>query len=190
MASICDSCFTSDSGILAEASFPYDTAYADRLYCVGGNLVAPPSNGAVQSLWSEWSAEPLTGLVNFQPITLTGSSLSWTNLTGRTATVVVVADASLLSDTQPLGSYVYLGIGFTFSDGSTLGSLPLNVPLPTTASGVISPASVSGNSNSKSIPPGVSITISSTGSNFISPSAGTSSSIVALRMSVVLMGAI
>lgn len=189
MATICDSCFESATGILPEADFPFDPASADRLYCVDGRPTAPPSNGAVQTLGVELTAAAISGLTNGSSIPLSGGSLTWTNTTGRSATVVAMADASCLSDAQPLATYVELAYSFSLSDASTLATMHIQLPLMIGTLGSFSPSSGSCNSLSKVVAPGVTITVSAT-ATFRAPLSGTSWSILNLSSSLLLMGAI
>ena len=190
MAAICDSCFESGSGILPESSFPYSAAYADRLYCVDGHLVAPPSNGAVASLWSQLSVEAVASLAHNQALAIAGTSPSWSNLGGRAATVVFGIDASALYSNSSPGAYVDVAVAFTISDGSTTPTIHMYVPLFLTTSSGSASTQVSANSVGIAVNPGVSVSATVTATFKYPPGGSTASSLAALTMRPWILGAL
>lgn len=95
MAIICDTCLTAETGFLESGSYSFNPSAVppDRIYCVNGVPVAPPSKGAVAPLLGYYvGAAP--GLVG-SPATYTmsvgeQSDPSWTNLTGRPVSLFAV----------------------------------------------------------------------------------------------------
>lgn len=195
MAKICDSCFTTDTGFVVEASYPYDTTYStpDRLYCIDGVPTAPPSTGAVSSLGSSWEGDPLAGPTSGTLLVFKGSAISWTNLTGRMATLVLAADALIVATANTISNYIDIVYNVSVSDSSSSPTIRMALGILTAntlgANGAADVVSASGNTGGFAVAPGVSVTVSPTGAFYTS---GTSSSTVVAEISTsaFLIGAV
>lgn len=117
----CTTCLIDQLGWQPAASYPYSTAYRapERIYCVGGVPVVPPSREvvALQRDFLYDYTELSQTVASTIPVASNGtfSNLIYTNQSVRTMSLLIFADSFIsLRSTAAAGSG-YLDVGFSFT---------------------------------------------------------------------------
>lgn len=189
MAKICDACFTTDTGFIVEASYPYSTTYEDpeRLYCIDGVPTAAPARAAVAPLSTSFVAEPLSAPTDGTSLVApTSTAASWTNLSPRSCNVFGFMDGSLTAFTSAVaGDFVRVFFTLAASDAQTSAGYAM-ISVPYSASSAFASVSFSACSSSLTVAPGVSVTATITANVATS---GTGIILSAFNASGIFMGA-
>ena len=188
MATICGSCFTTDTGFKVEADYPYSVTYEnpERLYCIDGVPTAPPARAAVAPLSLSYSADPVSSPADGSYFSApTATSIAWTNLSARSCSVFCYIDGYLIGGTSVEGDYVSLVATLTASDAQTAQAIA-SIAVPYSAGATISSTSFTATSDTLILAPGVSVTVTVLAS-FDTPST-TTAVINALKCTGIFMG--
>lgn len=196
MAIICNSCFEADTGILPSTDYPYSTTFEqpDRLYCVGNQLVAPPSRGAVAPLSNVFTLEPTSVVGPSSALSArSDGSISWTNYTARACSVFAIADGSLVGDAGAGFATYSSGVTFALNireSGGTSDNQTVDCFLrDQTGLGLAVSVPFSLNSGALVVQPGLSVFVNMTAAMFDSSPGGNANSISGAAAKIVLFGA-
>ncbi len=184
MAVICDSCFTTDTGFLEEGSYDFDLGVAtpDRIYCVNGVPVAPPSRGAMAPLAGRWAASPTGARGPIGTVTMAAqeeANVSWTNLTGRPVSLFAILNGYTSGKNGAVVMYATAVL-------SANGVVILRAPVHYYATAIALP--IFGISDTVAVAAGASVTFSVAVSYTIASGPPSTASIDNLDISYVVMG--